>query len=135
VVAPDAENFKRIAEVAAESHGHVQTGESFLSTSFSIAAQLASGDRVAIETEMGLLDVVQGLDGVPPYEELRGSAVDAEILGVKVSVCSIEALRQMKRAAGRSRDRVDLEDSMQPVNSSTIGDPAPIARLDRATPS
>jgi predicted nucleotidyltransferase len=110
VVAPNAENLKRIAEVAVEAHGHVQTGESFLSTSFSIAAQLASGDRVAIETEMGLLDVVQGLDGVPPYEELRASAVDTEILGVKVSVCSIDALRQMKRAAGRPRDRVDLED-------------------------
>jgi hypothetical protein len=81
-----------------------------LSTSFSIAALLASGDRVAIETEMGLLVVVQGLDGAPPYEELRGSAVDTEILGVKVPVCSIEALRQMKRAAGRPRDQVDVED-------------------------
>jgi hypothetical protein len=109
VVAPDAENLKRVAEVV-EAHGHVQTGESFLSTAFSIAAQLASGDRVAIETEIGLLNVVQGLDGVPPYEELRASAVDTEILGVKVSVCSIDALRQMKRAAGRPRDHVDLED-------------------------
>jgi predicted nucleotidyltransferase len=110
VVAPDTENLKRIAELAVEIHGHVQTGESFLSTPFSIAAQLASGERVAIETEMGLLDVVQGLDGVPSYVELRGSAIDTEILGVKVSVCSIEALRQMKLAAGRPRDRVDLED-------------------------
>jgi predicted nucleotidyltransferase len=110
VVAPDAENLKRIAKVAVEAHGHVQTGESFLSTPFSIVAQLASGDRVAIETEIGLLDVVQGLDGVPPYEELRISAVDTEILGVKVSVCSIDALRKMKRAAGRPRDHADLED-------------------------
>jgi hypothetical protein len=59
---------------------------------------------------MGLLDVVQGLDGVPPYEELHGSAIDTEILGVKVSVCSIAALRKMKQAAGRPRDHVDLED-------------------------
>lgn len=59
---------------------------------------------------MGLLDVVQGLDGVPPYEELRISAVDTEILGVKVSVCSMDALRKMKLAARRPRDHVDLED-------------------------
>jgi predicted nucleotidyltransferase len=110
VIAPDAENLNRVAKVAVEAHGHVETGESFLSTSFSIAAQLATGDRVAIETEMGLLDVVQGLDGVPPYEELRTSAIETEILGVKVSVCSIDALRQMKRSAGRPRDHVDLED-------------------------
>jgi len=107
---PRLARLRRIAKVAVEAHGHVQTDDSFLSTPFSIAAQLASGERVAIETEMGLLDVVQGLDGVPPYEELRISAVDTEILGVKVSVCSIDALRKMKRAAGRPRDHVDLED-------------------------
>lgn len=110
VVSPDPENLKRIAAVAAEAHGHVQKGESFLSTPFSIAAELATGERVAIETELGLLDVVQGLDGVPPYAELRPSAVDAEILGVKVAICSIDALRQMKQTAGRPRDRVDIED-------------------------
>ncbi len=110
VVAPDPENLKRIAEVAVEAHGHVQKGEALLSTPFSIAAELASGERVAIETELGLLDVVQGLDGVPPYAELHASAVDTEILGVKVAVCSISALRQMKQAADRPRDRVDIED-------------------------
>jgi predicted nucleotidyltransferase len=110
VVAPNPKNLKRIAEVAVKAHGHVQKGEAFLSTPFSIAAELANGERVAIETELGLLDVVQGLDGVPPYAELRASAVETEILGVKVAVCSIEALRQMKRAAGRPRDRVDIED-------------------------
>jgi predicted nucleotidyltransferase len=110
VVAPDPANLKRIAEVAVDAHGHVQTGESLLSTSFSIAAQLASGERVAIETEYGLLDVVQGLDGVPSYDELRASAIETEILDVKVAVCSIDDLRRMKRAAGRPRDSVDLED-------------------------
>jgi hypothetical protein len=110
VVAPDPANLKRVAEVAVEAHGHVQKGEAFLSTPFSIAAELASGERVAIETELGLLDVVQGLDGVPPYAELHASAVGTEILGVTVAVCSIDALRQMKQAADRPRDRVDIED-------------------------
>jgi predicted nucleotidyltransferase len=110
VVAPDSENLKRLADAAVEAHGHVQKGEAFLSTPFSIATELASGERVAIETALGLLDVVQGLDGVPPYAELHESAVDAEILGVKVAVCSIDSLREMKRAAGRPRDHVDLED-------------------------
>lgn len=110
VVAPDPENLKRIAEVAVEAHGHVQKGEAFLSTPFSIAAELARGERVAIETDLGSLDVVQGLEGVPPYAELHASAVDTEILGVKVAVCSISALRQMKHAADRPRDRVDIED-------------------------
>jgi predicted nucleotidyltransferase len=110
VVAPDPANLKRLAEVAVGAHGHIQKGEAFLSTPFSIATEIGGGERVAIETALGLLDVVQGLDGVPPYAELRKSAVEAEILGVKVAVCSIDALREMKRAAGRPRDHVDLED-------------------------
>lgn len=110
VVAPDAENLKRLAAVAEAIHGHVHAGESFLSTPPSIAAQLASGERVAIETELGQLDVVQGLDGVPTYDELRAGATEAEVLGIRVLVCSLEDLKAMKRAAGRTRDQADLED-------------------------
>ncbi|HWL48536.1 MAG TPA: nucleotidyl transferase AbiEii/AbiGii toxin family protein [Acidimicrobiia bacterium] len=110
VVAPDPENLERVAGVAVATHGHIQTGESFLDTPPSIAAHLASGERVAIETELGQLDVVPGLDGVPPYDELRARATEAEVLGIKVFVCSVEDLRAMKRAAGRTRDQADLED-------------------------
>lgn len=83
VVAPDSENLKRVAEVAVEVHGHVQTGESFSTHLSQLLRSLHDGERVAIETEFGLLNVVQGLDGVPTYGELRSSAVEAEILDVK----------------------------------------------------
>lgn len=110
VVAPNVENLKRIAEVAVAAGGHVQQGEALLGTPFSIASALASGEQVPIETDLGRLDVVQGLEGIPPYEELRARAITAELLGVSVPVCSIEDLREMKRAAGRTRDLADLED-------------------------
>jgi predicted nucleotidyltransferase len=110
VVAPDPENLRRVAEVAVAAGGHVQQGEALLGTPISIAAALASGEQVPIETDLGRLDIVQGLDGVPSYEELRSRATEAEILGVTVAVCSIEDLKAMKRAAGRRRDLADLED-------------------------
>lgn len=110
VVANDPDNLKRLAEVAVAAGGHVQQGEAMLGTPISIAAALASGEQVAIETELGRLDVVQGLDGVPGYEDLRSRATEAEILGVKVAVCALEDLKAMKRAAGRTRDLADLED-------------------------
>jgi predicted nucleotidyltransferase len=110
VVAPNSENLKRVAELVVAIRGHIQTGESFLSSPPSIAAQLASGERVAVETELGQLDVVQGLDGVPAYEDLRARAIEAEVLGIKVAVCSVEDLKAMKRVAGRTRDQADLED-------------------------
>lgn len=110
VVAADAENLGRIAEVAVAAGGHVQRGDALLGSPTSIASALAGGEQVAIETDLGRLDIVQGLDGVPSFEELRSRASEAEILGTEVWVCSKEDLKAMKRAAGRTRDLADLED-------------------------
>jgi hypothetical protein len=110
VAAPDPENLKRLAEMAVAAGGHVQKGEALLGSPPSIAAALASGEQVAIETDLGRLDVVQGLEGVPSYAELRSRASEADVLGVNVAVCSAPDLREMKRAAGRTRDLADLED-------------------------
>lgn len=110
VVAPEPENLRRIAEVAVAAGGHVQQGDALLGSPLSIASALAGGEQVAIETDLGRLDVVQGLDGVPGYRQLRPRATEAEILGVTVAVCSIEDLKAMKRAAGRTRDLADIED-------------------------
>jgi predicted nucleotidyltransferase len=110
VVDPDPANLKLVAEVAVGAGGHVQRGEALLGSPTSIAAELASGEQMAVETDLGRLDIVQGLDGVPPYLQLRSRASEAEVLGVSVAVCSAEDLRAMKRAAGRARDLADLED-------------------------
>jgi predicted nucleotidyltransferase len=110
VVAPGKENLERMAAVAIDANGRVQQGEALLGSPFSIAAALAGGAQVAIETDLGRLDVVQGLDGVPSFEELRSRAVDAQILGSRVWVCSLGDLKAMKRSAGRTRDLADLED-------------------------
>lgn len=110
VIEPESGNIKRVAEVAVAAGGHVQRGESLLGTPPSIAAALANGEQVAIETDLGRLDVVQGLPGVPAFEELRSRAVEAEILGSTVRICSRDDLRAMKQAAGRTRDLADIED-------------------------
>ena len=56
VIDPNPENLKLVAEVAVAAGGHVQRGEALLGTSFSIAAELAEGEQVAIETELGRLE-------------------------------------------------------------------------------
>ena len=110
VADPDPDNLGRIADVAVEASGQVQTREAFVSSRFSIAALLAEGERVQIDTALGALDVVQGLPGVPSYSELRSRAQEVEILGVRLALCSLDDLVSMKRAAGRTRDLADLED-------------------------
>lgn len=110
VIAKDPDNIRRVAEVAVGAGGRVHQGEALLGTPFSIAAALASGDQVAIESDLGRLDVVQGLEGVPSFEDLRSRAIEAEVLGSMVWICSREDLRAMKQAAGRTRDLADIED-------------------------
>jgi hypothetical protein len=107
---PAPENLDVLARVAAELGGHVQLEESFLGSERSIAALLRSGERALITTQLGDLDVVQGLEGVLPYDELREKAIDVEMAGVTIPICALEDLREMKRAAGRPRDLVDLDD-------------------------
>jgi predicted nucleotidyltransferase len=110
VVDPDKENIDRLATLAAETGGQVQMREAFVSSKFSIGAVISQGERVEIETSLGSLDVVQGLPGVPSYADLRSRAAEVEIMGTTIDVCSLEDLREMKRAAGRTRDLADLED-------------------------
>jgi predicted nucleotidyltransferase len=111
-IVPDSapENLDTLSRVAVELGGHVQLGESLLGSERSIAALLRSGERALIATRLGDLDVVQGLDGILPYAELRASAIDVEMAGVTIAICALEHLRAMKRAAGRPRDLVDLDD-------------------------
>lgn len=107
---PEPKNLDRLARLVVELGGHVQLDESLLGSERSIAAALRSGERALIATQLGDLDVVQGLDGVLPYAELRASAIDVELADVTIPVCALEHLRTMKRAAGRPRDLVDLDD-------------------------
>lgn len=110
VADPEPDNLARLADVAVAINGVVKGRDSIAGSRLSIRALLVSGERVLIDTMLGPLDVVQGLDGVPHYAELAERAVDVEIWDVTVRVCSLEDLRNMKRTADRTRDRADLED-------------------------
>lgn len=107
---PALENLETLSRVVVELGGHVQLGESLLGSERSIEALLRTGERALIATRLGDLDVVQGLQGVLSYAELRAEAIDVEIAGVTIAICALEHLRAMKKAAGRPRDLVDLDD-------------------------
>lgn len=107
---PAPGNVERLAAAVAALGGHVQREESLLGSEQSIAALLNSGERALISTRLGDLDVVQGLEGVPPFRQLRAGAIEVEISGATIAICALEHLRAMKRAAGRPRDLVDLDD-------------------------
>lgn len=72
-------------------------------------AVILRGGNVSADTRYGGIDVVQRLRGVPGYAELDVDAVDSDLLGVPVRVCSLGRLREMKQRPGRPQDRLDLE--------------------------
>jgi predicted nucleotidyltransferase len=77
------------------------------------AEDLAEGGNFRLETPLGILDIMQWVSGVDSdhaYSALAGAAIDAEVEGVPVRICSLEHLRAMKRAAGRPQDLQDLAD-------------------------
>lgn len=107
---PAPDNLKRLASAAVGIGGHVQLAGTLLGSERSIAELLLAGGRALISTRLGDLDIVQGLEGVPPYLELRAGAIDVELDELTVAICSLEHLRTMKHVAGRPRDLVDLDD-------------------------
>ncbi|HET7455534.1 MAG TPA: nucleotidyltransferase [Solirubrobacterales bacterium] len=113
---PDPENLAKLDELLRRLGGKVDVGGRLLDSS-SITTFLRTGDRTFVRTELGQVDVLQGLPQVPRYEELEQQAKTIDIDGLAVRVCSLEHLLEMKRASSRPRDREDLqalEDAQEP---------------------
>jgi hypothetical protein len=70
---------------------------------------LRNGDSFTFETDAGDLDILGTPAGTRGYDELIRTAEEQEIGGLKIKVASIDALIQMKRAAGRPKDLIEVE--------------------------
>jgi predicted nucleotidyltransferase len=104
---PDPENLARLDAVLRELGGKVDVDGKLLAGS-AISTFLRTGDRTLVATELGQVDVLQGLPQVPPFAALEEEAKDVDLDGLPVRVCSLEHLIQMKRSSERTRDREDL---------------------------
>lgn len=106
---PAPENLAKLGALLQELGGKVDVGGRLLDSA-SISTFLRTGDRTFVRTELGQLDVLQGLPQVPRFEDLDGQAKEIDIDGLAVRVCSLEHLLEMKRASDRPRDREDLKE-------------------------
>jgi hypothetical protein len=105
---PAKENLARLAEALEALGGRVETPDGLLAPG-SIRAFLAVGDRTLVTTDMGYVDVLQGMPQIPRFAELDAEAVEVDVAGTPIRVCSLQSLLEMKRASSRLRDRDDLE--------------------------
>jgi hypothetical protein len=77
---------------------------------FSLDALIEGGGNWALYTRLGRVDVMQWVEGVDSYAELRAGAerVDEPSVGHPIWVAGIDDLISMKEAAGRDIDRIDI---------------------------
>ena len=73
------------------------------------ARTLGAASLFTLDTAFGPFDLFAYPDPGFDYETLRRSALTAEFLGMPLLFASLDDLIAMKRAAGRPKDRVELE--------------------------
>jgi hypothetical protein len=109
-IVPDSspDNLERLDALLAGLGGRVDVGGRLLDSN-AISPFLKTGDRTLVVTELGRVDVLQGLPQIPSFAVLDATATDVDMDGLAVRVCSLDHLLEMKRASERPRDRDDLE--------------------------
>ncbi len=106
---PDPENLKRLTSVLEALEAKLPQARGRRFSAARDEAQLHMGSSLTLETSAGTLDIVQRVPGVPPHPLLDDDAIESDLLGVPVRICSLPHLRQMKRARGTKQDDADLE--------------------------
>jgi predicted nucleotidyltransferase len=105
---PSTKNLERLDSLLRELNGKVDVGGKLLDAG-AISTFLRTGDRTLVVTDLGYVDILQGLPQVPHFSTLEEQAADVDLGGLVVRVCSLEHLLEMKRASERPRDKDDLE--------------------------
>lgn len=105
---PDPDNLDRLVDVLASLDATLPTAGDRHFNPAEDAAVVRKGGNVTADTRFGGVDIVQLASGVPGYSQLAEDAVQSELLGVPVQICSLSRLREMKQAQGRPQDQADL---------------------------
>lgn len=102
------EDLERLAEALRTLHARLRGADA--DVPFVLDARtLAAGDHFTFATDAGDLDCLGIPAGTKGYEELVANAVEVDLDGVHVHMAAIGDLIRMKRAAGRAKDRAELE--------------------------
>jgi hypothetical protein len=105
---PSPDNLERLDALLAGLGGKVDVDGRLLDSN-AISPFLKTGDRTLVITDLGRVDVLQGLPQIPSFVDLDAKATEVDMDGLAVRVCSFDHLLEMKRASQRPRDRDDLE--------------------------
>jgi hypothetical protein len=103
-----ADNVERLVEVLVSLNARLRGVDE--DVPFLLDARtLLAGANFTFVTDVGDVDVLALPAGVEGYEELEANAERVELDGVTVLVATLDDLIRMKQAAGRAKDRAELE--------------------------
>ncbi len=71
---------------------------------------IRNGDSFTFDTMHGPFDILATPSGTRGYDDLAAGAVSVDLNGQQVRVASLDDLIRMKRAAGRTKDLLALEE-------------------------
>jgi hypothetical protein len=101
-------NLERLARALQELHATLRGAPPDLPFRLDVGT-LAVGDSFTFATDAGDLDCLGTPSGTDGYPDLIRNAADVELADLVVKVVGLEDLIRMKRAAGRPKDRIELE--------------------------
>jgi hypothetical protein len=73
------------------------------------ARTLRAGSVFTLNSRLGRIDLLADPDPGLDYDMLMRNAIQIELFGVRVRAAGLDDLIAMKRAAGRPKDRIELE--------------------------
>jgi hypothetical protein len=105
----DPANLERLAAALRELHARLRGVDDDVPFLLD-AVTLAKGQNFTFTTDLGPLDILGLPAGVKDFHDLAVNAATFDLGdGVVVQVCDLDDLIRMKRAAGRPKDRIELE--------------------------
>jgi hypothetical protein len=106
--ARDADNLERLARALRAMNARLRGLDE--DVPFLLDARtLRNGDSFTFNTDLGAVDVLATPSGTSGYEDLVAGAEVLDLGGFPVSVVALDDLIRMKRAAGRVKDRIEVE--------------------------
>jgi len=102
------DNLERLAAVLNAVHARLRGVDE--EVPFVLDARtLRNGDSFTFVTDYGSIDVLATPSGTSGYADLAASADTRDFGGFTVDVVALDDLIRMKRAAGRPKDRIEVE--------------------------